>query len=72
MAYGERHSWRDTRATTSLKEAWQMRDVVMVEAVRTAVGRLGGTIKDIEADRLADGSIPRILPRYKRTATFTL
>src|SRR5660398_222123 len=54
MAYGERHSWRDTRATTSLKEAWQMRDVVMVEAVRTAVGRLGGTIKDIEADRLAD------------------
>jgi len=49
-----------------------MRDVVMVEAVRTAVGRLGGTIKDIEADRLAAGSIPGILPRYKRTATFTL
>jgi len=40
-----------------------MRDVVMVEAVRTAVGRLGGTIKDIEADRLAAGVIAEVVDR---------
>src|SRR5680860_1209190 len=71
MAYGERHSWRDTRATTSLKEAWQMRDVVMVEAVRTAVGRLGGTIKDIEADRLAAGVIAEVVDRAGVDGTVT-
>lgn len=28
-------------------------EVVIVEAVRTAVGRLGGALKDIEANHLA-------------------
>ncbi|MDR1621083.1 MAG: acetyl-CoA C-acyltransferase, partial [Synergistaceae bacterium] len=30
-----------------------MREVVVVEAVRTAVGKLGGALKDLQAEELA-------------------
>lgn len=40
-----------------------MRDVVILDAVRTAVGKLGGSLKDVEADRLAEACIRELLSR---------
>lgn len=42
-----------------------MRDVVIVEACRTAVGKIGGTLKDIPAEELARVVIQGILDRSK-------
>ncbi|MFO7263443.1 MAG: acetyl-CoA acetyltransferase [Bacillaceae bacterium G1] len=40
-----------------------MRDVVIVEGVRTAIGRMGGTLKDVEPDFLAAHVIEELLRR---------
>jgi acetyl-CoA C-acetyltransferase len=40
-----------------------MAGVVIVEAVRTAIGKMGGTLKDIEADQLAARVIRELLDR---------
>lgn len=40
-----------------------MRSVVIVDAVRTAVGRMGGSLKDVEADFLAAKVIQEIVAR---------
>lgn len=40
-----------------------MRDVVIVDGVRTAIGRMGGTLKDVEVDFLAAKVIREILDR---------
>jgi acetyl-CoA C-acetyltransferase len=42
-----------------------MRDVVIVEACRTAVGSIGGTIKDVQAEELARVVVQGILDRSK-------
>ncbi|NLL39991.1 MAG: acetyl-CoA C-acetyltransferase [Clostridiales bacterium] len=42
-----------------------MRDVVIVEACRTAVGKIGGTLKDIPAEELARVVVQGILDRSK-------
>lgn len=42
-----------------------MRDVVIVEACRTAVGSIGGTLKDVPAEELARVVIQGILDRSK-------
>ena len=38
-----------------------MREVVIVEGVRTAIGRMGGTLKDVEPDFLAAHVIEELL-----------
>lgn len=40
-----------------------MREVVIVEGVRTAIGRMGGTLKDVEPDFLAAHVIEELLRR---------
>ncbi|OUM86471.1 MAG: acetyl-CoA acetyltransferase [Bacillus thermozeamaize] len=40
-----------------------MREVVIVEGVRTAIGRMGGTLKDVEPDYLAARVIEELLRR---------
>lgn len=40
-----------------------MRDVVIVEGVRTAIGRMGGTLKDVEPDYLAAHVMKELLNR---------
>ncbi len=42
-----------------------MRDVVIVEACRTAVGSIGGTLKDVQAEELARVVVQGILDRSK-------
>ena len=44
-------------------------DVVIVDAIRTAVGRVGGTLKDIPADQLAAELIKEIVSRNKLDAS---
>ena len=40
-----------------------MRDVLIIDSVRTAVGRMGGTLKDIEVDYLAAKVLDEIVTR---------
>jgi len=40
-----------------------MRSVVIVEAVRTAIGRMGGALKDVEADYLSEKVMREVLAR---------
>ena len=40
-----------------------MRNAVIIDSVRTAVGRMGGTLKDVEVDYLAAKVLDEILVR---------
>ena len=46
-----------------------MREVVIVEALRTAVGRIGGALKDIQAEELASTVIKGLLEKTKIDAS---
>ena len=45
------------------KGKYNMRDVVIVEGVRTAIGRIGGTLKNVEPDFLGAHVITELLNR---------
>ena len=41
----------------------QMRNAVIVDSVRTAIGRLGGSLKDVQVDYLAAKVLDEIVKR---------
>ncbi len=46
-----------------------MRNVVIVDGVRTAIGRMGGTLKDVEADFLSEKVMREVLKRSNINGT---
>ncbi|WP_048827895.1 thiolase family protein [Bacillus sp. B-jedd] len=46
-----------------------MRTAVIVEGVRTAIGRMGGALKDVEADRLSEAVMKELLARTDMDGT---
>lgn len=47
------------------REMRSLREIVIIDGVRTAIGRMGGTLKDIEPDYLASHVIRELLKRVK-------
>ncbi|CEG27423.1 acetyl-CoA acetyltransferase [Bacillus sp. B-jedd] len=46
-----------------------LRTAVIVEGVRTAIGRMGGALKDVEADRLSEAVMKELLARTDMDGT---